>query len=260
MSDYTVRKLNQCRLYNLPIAMSIPTIQDLSIVLTAPHHNPTLLNPDFLTGTGIIPTDWELARPPVISTQGSQIAFKNGVTFLAQPGTITFSQSFAEATPETLDIPTIARKYAATLANLDYQAVSINPKQFVPFEHHPDGARLYITDTLLAPGPWKQISEQPMRASINLVYPLKGRELRVAIAEAQLQRSDDEPVGTVLFAGSFAYSIEGDSPAERLKKLQAAIGNWQADLKTFQKLLSAKFKLGLALDAIADDNPEAQAE
>ena len=139
MSDYTVRKLNQCRLYNLPIAMSIPTIQDLSIVLTAPNHNPTLLNPDFLTGTGIIPTDWELARPPVISTQGSQIAFKNGVTFLAQPGAITFSQSFAEATPETLDIPTIARKYATTLANLDYQAVSINPKQFVPFEHHPDG-------------------------------------------------------------------------------------------------------------------------
>jgi hypothetical protein len=224
--------------------MSIPVIQDLSIVLNAPDHNSTLLTPEFLTGTGIIPTDWELSRPPVISTRASQIVFKNGVTLLAQPGAIIFSQTLPDQGTNDVDIPEIARKYASTLSNLNYQTVDINSKRFVPFEE-PDEARQYITETLLAPGSWKGLTNEPVQASINLVYPIKNRQLRLAIAEAKLQRPDDEPVSTVLFAGSFPHLIEGDTPENRLSNLIAAIANWQTDLTAFQKLLDTRFQIPL---------------
>jgi hypothetical protein len=48
-------------------------IQDISIVLAIRNHSSTLLTPDFLNGSGVIPTDWELARPPVISPRGTHI-------------------------------------------------------------------------------------------------------------------------------------------------------------------------------------------
>jgi len=232
--------------------MSIPVIQDLSIVLNAPDHNSTLLTPEFLTGTGIIPADWELTRPPVINTRASQIVFNNGVTLLAQPGAIIFSQTLPEEGTNDVAIPEIARKYASTLSNLNYQAVDINSKRFVPFEDQPDGARQYITETLLAPGSWKDLTNEPVQASINLVYPIKNRQLRLAIAEAKLQRPDDEPISTVLFAGSFPHLIEGDTPESRLKSLIAAIGNWQTDLTAFQKLLDTRFQIPLLKNETGD--------
>jgi hypothetical protein len=39
------------------------TIQELALALTAKNHSPTLLNSDFLKYSGIVPPDWELARP-----------------------------------------------------------------------------------------------------------------------------------------------------------------------------------------------------
>jgi hypothetical protein len=39
-------------------------IQDLTLVVVARNHNPTILNPDFLKSTHIVPEHWELAAPP----------------------------------------------------------------------------------------------------------------------------------------------------------------------------------------------------
>jgi hypothetical protein len=44
-------------------------IQELALSLTAKNHSPTLLNSDFLKHSGIVPTNWELARPPIFSPQ-----------------------------------------------------------------------------------------------------------------------------------------------------------------------------------------------
>lgn len=40
-------------------------LQELAIVLTAKNHNPSILNPDFLKCSGIIPSEWELSRQPL---------------------------------------------------------------------------------------------------------------------------------------------------------------------------------------------------
>ena len=54
-------------------------IQELSIVLAVRNHNPTMLNLDFLRGSGVVGADWELAQQPVSNANAAQIAFKNGI-------------------------------------------------------------------------------------------------------------------------------------------------------------------------------------
>ena len=61
-------------------------IQELAIVITAKNYDPSLLNPNFLKYSGIIPTDWELARQPVVSNRASQIVFNNGI----YPASVSF--------------------------------------------------------------------------------------------------------------------------------------------------------------------------
>ena len=60
-------------------------IQELALVLAVKRQDPTLLNPEFLHYSGIIPEAWELAQQPVRQPQGAQVSFQNGVNIVAYP-------------------------------------------------------------------------------------------------------------------------------------------------------------------------------
>ncbi|HBL10815.1 MAG TPA: hypothetical protein DD379_05310 [Cyanobacteria bacterium UBA11162] len=216
-------------------------IQEFSIVLVARNHNPTLVTPDFLRGSGVIPEDWELARPPALSTQTTQIIFKNGIKIEAQAGTISFSQAINPQSLNTIELPSLARRYSMTLPNLAYQGVGINPRRFVTFRDGADQAHQYITETILARGSWQHFGIAPIQAGINLVYTLERCQLRLAINEARLQMPDAEAIPAVLFVGNFNYRVIGEAADERLKFLHQAIDNWQVDLETYRELIEHKF-------------------
>jgi hypothetical protein len=91
------------------------TIQELALALIAKNHSPTLLNSDFLKYSGIVPSDWELARPPIFSPQISQVAFTNGINIVAQSNAITFIESLSTKPQEDIKIPAIIRKYVEAL-------------------------------------------------------------------------------------------------------------------------------------------------
>ncbi|HEY9610682.1 hypothetical protein [Allocoleopsis sp.] len=219
-------------------------IQDFSIVLAARDHNPTMINPDFLRGSGVIPGDWELARPPVMSSQAVQIIFKNGIKIEAQPGSINFSQGIDTDSFKNIELPSLARRYAVTLPNLAYGGVGINPRRFVTFGDRTEQAHQYITETILARGSWQNFGTAPMQAGINLVYTLERCQLRIGISEARLQIPDREAIPAILFAGNFHYELTGESAEERLKHLHQALDNWQSDFATYQELIDGKFLAG----------------
>lgn len=66
-------------------------IQDFSIVLAARNHNPTIVTLDFLVGSGVIPGEWELAPPPVLSSQASQITGAEQEAFSVFPNVASVS-------------------------------------------------------------------------------------------------------------------------------------------------------------------------
>lgn len=216
-------------------------IQELSIVIAVRNHNPTLLTVDFLKGSGIVPADWELQRPPVLAAGSAQVMFTNGVNIVVNPQAIACSEPLETNTLDDIKIPKIAGKYVATLPNLDYQAVGINPKRFITFEEQGDGAYKYITETILARGSWQNFGIAPMRAAINLIYTLEGRQLAVNINEARIQLPNKEPIPAILFAGNFHYNLAGETGEQRVRNLHQCLEDWQVDLQIYQELVDSKF-------------------
>ncbi len=216
-------------------------IHELSIVLAIANHNPAILTLDFLQGGGIVPADWELARPVVLTDTSAQVAFKNGVSIIGNTQTVTFSEPLDRKGLEDLEIARVAGKYVSTLPNLEYLAIGINPKYFATFENQPNGAKKFINETLLSPGIWQNIGTAPVQARVDLIYRLEGRQLRLLVAEAGLQLPDKQLIPAVLFAGNFNYDLDGESGEERVRSLHQRLANWQVDLAAYRDIVNNKF-------------------
>ena len=217
-------------------------IQELLIIVAAKKHNPIVLTIDFLKYSGIVPTDWELLREPLVTHQVCQIAFTNGVNILAQSDTITFSEPLEAQGKEKVIIPEIARNYAHTLSHAEYQAVAINPRSFVTFPNEGENAaRNYITSTLLAPSNWQKIGKELLKATFVLSYRTERGQLNLTIDEARLQLPGKPTQSAVLVSGSFPYEVVGDTPERRVQSLSQLIDNWQADLETYREIIHQNF-------------------
>lgn len=220
--------------------MSQPLIiQELAIIVAAKDLKPSILNPDFLKYSGIIPGEWEFARKPIFNNNVAQFSFKNGVSVIAEPNRVIFAEGITNKTTETVLIPQLINKYIQALPNLDFQAIGISPRGFVAFAEE-DGGRKFINQRLLSPGAWQQEGNAPMRASLNLVYQLQRAPLSLNITEAFL-RQEDKNIPIVMFNGSFSYQVNGNSAPEKLTFINQIVGNWFTDVTSFSNLINNKF-------------------
>lgn len=227
-------------------------IQELAIALAAKNLNPIVITADFLKGSGIVSSDWELARPPVLSAQVTQTVYKSGLSVVARPGVITLAQSLGNEAIESLALPQVAAKLVSTLAKIDYQAVDINLRRFVTFANQSEGGRQFINETLLASGSWQVLGDTPLQASLNLAYTIDGQLLRLTIAEAKLRMAEQEqePTSAVLFAGNFHYDITEAADEQRLQQVHSAIARWQEHWQTYQEIIDDKFLAPSQFDAV----------
>lgn len=216
-------------------------IQELAIVIAVKNHNPAILNPDFLKYSGIVPAEWEVARPPISTNQASQVIFKDGVSILVESNKITFVEAIATKGVEEVKIPAIARKYVETLPHVDYQAIGINFRGHVLFDKEGQTARNYIFGTLLSPGSWQEVGNAPVQAAMRFVYSLKQAKLTLDINEVGLQLPEKEVLPAVLFSANFTHPIAGDRQSERLNALSQVIGEWQIDLETYREIVNTRF-------------------
>ncbi|MCC5638756.1 hypothetical protein LC593_23575 [Nostoc sp. CHAB 5844] len=232
------------------------TVQELGIVIAIKNHKPTLLNPDFLKYSGIVPSEWELARQPVFTNNVVQIAYTSGINIVAEPNRIMFLETIEGKELAQVSIPEIVRKYVQALPNLEYGAVGINPRSHISFEQQQDAGK-YFSETLLSPGEWQEIGQSRVRASLNLAYTLERSPFYLSINEAAIRKEDETTTPIVMFNGSFSYELTGENSSERLMNLQQVIDNWEADIKTYQEIIGSKFlaKQSEALYAVPELMP-----
>ena len=215
-------------------------VQELSIVLAVKEQNPTSLNTDTLKYTNVIPNNWTLASTPIIQKNFVQLKFTNGVVIIAEHNRIILAQPIFEKSVADIVIPDIAKKYAQIFPNVEYQAVGINPRGFVPFSGEKDTARTYLTQTLLSPGSWQEEGELPLRVNLNLVYKYERASMYLNITETAIQ-SQDKTIPIVIFAANYSYKINGENSSEKLSHLLQVIDNWQADVEAYSNLINNKF-------------------
>lgn len=212
------------------------TPQDLVVLLAAPDLNPSILNLDLLKYSGVIPTEWELARPPVYAQKGSQLVFKNGLNLIAEVGQVMLAEPLNKPL-QSVVVPTIAQKYVESLPNLAFHAADLSLRGYVPFASV-EAARSYVSETLLAPGDWQM---EGTRVSLSLAYPSERAPLYLTITEAQLQQKDETTIPIVLFGGRFHYQLQGDTTEEKRNHLQQALNHWQRDVLVYSDLINQKF-------------------
>jgi hypothetical protein len=217
------------------------TVQDLAIVFAVERQDPTLLSPEFLRYSGIVPTEWNVVQQPVRTQQAAQVRFENGVTIVAYPNQVVFAQSLAVA-QESVEIPAVAQRYSEVLRNMVYQGVGINIRGYVPFVGQgQEAAHQFLFDSFLAKGDWQNFGEAPVQASLNLNYQLERCQLGLSVNEAALQLPETESFPILLFASNFNYALPSESEAGRLAALSTVISSWQQDIETFETLISQKF-------------------
>ncbi|HIK06246.1 MAG TPA: hypothetical protein IGS40_16275 [Trichormus sp. M33_DOE_039] len=216
-------------------------VQELLIAIALRQQNPSILTTDFLKYTGIVPSEWELARPPVITNTAAQVVFKNGVSIVAEVNRVIFAEAIATKEASEVEIPAIAHKYLQTVKQVSYQGVGINVRGIAPYEQTNFNARNYTFSNLLQPGAWQDFGSAPMEASVRMVYTLDETQLYLDINEAQLQYPDQTTKPAILFSANFSHAITQDEPTARLSAIGVVIDKWQDDVETLKELVNSKF-------------------
>lgn len=215
-------------------------IQEFAIAVAAKRHNPTILTPDFLKYSGIVPGDWELAQQPILTNSGAQVVFQNGVRIIAQVNQILFAEAANTKSIDDLQVSEVAKKYVEKLPNVEYQAISINPRGIVTFHQEGEPHR-FIFERLLAPGSWCEYGKAPVNAAIQFGYSLERSQLSIAINEAKLNLPENLSVPVLLFSAGFNYSITQENKGEQLQQIQECLSDWQNVIKTFKEIVNEKF-------------------
>ena len=223
-------------------AISVQAIEEIGLTIAAKGLNPTMISQDFLTMSGIISKDWELAQQPVLNPSLSKLSFKQGVNINSQPNTITITESLSQKKLEDVTAGDIVMKLLAQLPYAEYLGYSFSPKLLLPFPKNPQQVRNYIAGNLLASGPWKQIGKAPVQAGINLMYSLEHCQLNISIAEARLQQPQQAPVMAILFSGGFNYNLSNvGNSQERVPLMNKAVTSWKNDFSQFREIITQKF-------------------
>lgn len=231
---------------NTPIPnLNLPTeeIEEIGFTLVGNNLNPMMLSYEFLTSSGIVPRNWELAKQPATSQRMSQIFFQNGVSIVAQPGVVNFVEGVSGKKLKDLHSANLVLEYITKLPHAEYQRLNTTPKMIVPFgDGDPDAGRKFITEVLLNNGSWKEFGQAPIQASLNLSYQLEQTVFNLSINEAKIQLPNKLSLAALLFAGNFTYNLPEDNDDDmKLDKLKTYINLWQKDLNTFREVVKQKF-------------------
>jgi hypothetical protein len=216
------------------------TTQEVAIVIAVPSQNPSLLSEDFLKYSGIIPLDWQLARPPVYDERVAQLVFENGFSIALQADRVMFLEAIGEKELADTAITQVTCKYVEALKLANFQAFGLNFRSFISYGLDSEAAADFVNSQVLAPRKWSKFTDKPVKSTVNLNYELKsGQSLNLAINEANIQFPEKEPESIVLFSANFNQDLK-DVEA-KVQKIQALASNWQQDLQTLKELINEGF-------------------
>jgi hypothetical protein len=183
-------------------------ILNTSVVVLAKQHNPTILHPTFLSSEGIVPTDWELAEPPVSTPVFAMVKYKNGIFFIVEENKLQVRQDeLKDEVGESL-LPVLACKYVQKLPHVKYQAVGINFKGFIECAE----PERIVMNRFLKPGIADFNNKHPEASGFRFVYDLNDVRLRLSFDSGKVKRAEDknERTGIVIDA-NYHMDLAGNS-------------------------------------------------
>lgn len=190
-------------------------LSHLSVVVTANDHNPTLLNPDFLARTNIVPDEWgwSLSGTPITTPPYSYVSYDSGVSVIVEPNKLTVSDAEVQEPSQSKAIE-IAKNYIKTLPYVLYTAVGVNFHSVIPIQD----AREFIKTRFLS----KDIlgDESLITIGMKFVYDIDEDAkfvLEINPAYRPIDQDDEGNVDSVMLTqGNFHKSCSGNDCSQNL--------------------------------------------
>ena len=100
-------------------------LTSIAVVVTANHHNPSILNPEFLASQGIVPQDWEVLDS--MTTPGlSVVNYKERPQWILEQGALRIIESCEGEFQDSYEVHDLATKYIDKVRVVPYRSLGLN--------------------------------------------------------------------------------------------------------------------------------------
>jgi hypothetical protein len=189
-------------------------ILNTSVVVLAKQHNPTILHPSFLVSEEIVPSDWEVAEPPVSTPVFAIVKYKNGIVFNVDENKFQVNDNQIKDDFRKSPISDLARKYAQKLPHVNYKAVGINFKGFVECAK----PQTIVIDRFLKPGIANFNDNKPKALGLRIVYELPNVRLRLSCDSGKIKNADNEKEREgILIDANYHMDLPGNEIREEIR-------------------------------------------
>ena len=130
---------------------SVLRLHQVSVVVTAEFHNPSILNRDFLVVQGIVPEDWEVSQS-VITPPVSVVRYRNGIEWTVDQSRLEVVEKCSGRFRKRYIAHQLANAYLKKLPHVPYRSLGLNCKVSMAI----NDSGHWITERFLKPGTWLQ--------------------------------------------------------------------------------------------------------
>ena len=224
-----------------PTARPEILLTGLSIYLSNPSTNPSLVNPDFLRYNEIVDPAWTVARPVVIDHGHSRVSYSNGLSFAASVDHVVISQR-APTDPENntfipLDLGDIVCVRAATnlletmSPDSPYDFITIDPVGMLEIDLKETTNLASPLQALAARIPYDEhIPDVQTRVQYNLADKI------VTIYTNEVTPEFDEELLRLFVSGEIIPDLEEDISMQ-VGIIKDILGAWEQDIQLFKELV-----------------------
>jgi hypothetical protein len=204
-------------------------VANTSVVIIAEAHNPTILHPSFLRAEGIVPTDWQLAAEPPISTPAiSVIRFANQISFVVDPNKF---QVIETNSADGSLIADLANRYVKKLPHVHYSAVGININAYAECPNPED----WMLKRFIKESAWTNAKLGLKTAAVRLTYQAPNAQLNLNVDVGTTQSTETAEHPCIVVNANYHTPIEGQESDE---KTVQAVSLYNERITHFRNLMS----------------------
>jgi hypothetical protein len=210
---------------------------NVSVVVLAQGHNPTILHPAFLESQGIVPPDWQLAEPPICTPPLSVVKFANGIVFSVESNKFQVVEERASPESPGSKASELAIKYIEKLPHVRYTAVGVNFNGFIAV----DSPAEHLIERFLKPGNWNSEALKPQALGLRLSYAAAGGIVNLSCDPSRVRRTPAEPQRRGIAVRANYHSKVSDP--ERVRQTVAGISRCPECYQHFIQIVKTLFDI-----------------
>lgn len=208
----------------------MPDVVQISIVTLSPNLDVSILQPQSLAKNGIVPDDWQLAEPPIVTPMIAQLSYSNGVSISMQGEKLAVSDNSPPQSLLSSVVPSLASQLVSLTASVRYRALGMN---FLVFTET-DNAESFVIDHFLSAGPWNEPPLETKTLGLAFTYELAdGSALKLNINAGSLQRPpQDAPQNGLLLRLNYHKDLDNLPPSDAARLIEELFAERLQHLET----------------------------